>query len=74
MNALFYSPGDTERLAALLLGMLDDPVLRRKLAKNFRNVLRNLISFEEDWQRHLELFREARELASATVSLAEAVP
>jgi GT2 family glycosyltransferase len=59
VNALWFSPGDTDTLARHLTRLVLEPALRRKLAANSRHVLEIRNDFDTMVGAYGEIFREA---------------
>ena len=59
INGLFYTPDRPEELAASLHSLLEDKILRQRLAENAKYVLESLNTFEEMTQAYGQIFREA---------------
>jgi glycosyltransferase involved in cell wall biosynthesis/predicted small metal-binding protein len=59
INGLFYTPDRPEELAASLHSLLEDKILRQRLAENAKYVLKSLNTFEEMTQAYGQIFREA---------------
>ena len=58
-NAIFYPPGDVKALAGRLESLLDDGILRQRLAGNSREVLRTHTDHEQSLAAYGRIFREA---------------
>jgi GT2 family glycosyltransferase len=59
VNALFYSPGDIEKLAECLDRLVADHNLRARLASNSRLVLSSLTNYEEMLDEYQSVFHSA---------------
>ena len=59
VNALFYEPGQVDRLAGHLQRVMSDEVLRRRLASNSKHVLATLNDYSQMVSAYGRLFQEA---------------
>lgn len=59
VNALFYEPGDVQRLAAMIDRLTSEAKLRSKLASNSRLVLESLPGYESMVDRYRAMMDEA---------------
>lgn len=59
VNALFFQPGDAAALADIITRLIDEPLLRQKLAHNSRHALDMLTDFEAMVSAYGRIFREA---------------
>ena len=59
VSALFYPPGDAKALAEVIVRLIEDPLLRQRLAENTGCALDALIDFDSMIDAYAQVFREA---------------